>query len=106
MKLFNPLLLLVSASLFLFGCASDMTLNSDRYHTFIYSNTASNQHVFLNKGGYQNLVEIAEISPHSKNYKLIISTIDYSIRTKSPVCLRYSSRMSRTIRGVCPSEKT
>lgn len=106
MKLFIPLLILVSTSLFLSGCDADTTLNSERYHTFIYSNPASNQHVFLSKKGYQNLVEIAEISPHSKNYKLIISAIDYSISTKSPVCLRYSSRMSRTIRGVCPSEKT
>lgn len=100
MKLSYPSLILLAASILLTGCASDTNLNNEQYQLFVYQNPAANQYVYTDRKG----VSVAHIAPQSKYYQLIQKTIDYSIRTGTPVCLRYGSSYATKILNVCSKE--
>lgn len=102
MKLFKPLLLALSVTALL-GCADNSTpliSGYDRYQTYIYSEPSLNQHLYLDRD-MNNLVSKARIKPNTVQYNQVIQIIEHGVTTRQPICLKYKSRASDTIIGIC-----
>lgn len=101
MKLFLLPSLILLGAMTLSGCQQDVQEINEQYQLFAYQNQAANSYIYTSRNGYRNLVEVAEIAPHSKYYIPIQAAISYSIQNQKPVCLRYRSSSALTIIGLC-----
>lgn len=104
MKLFQLSILSLSAALLFTGCADKSPI--ERTNHYVYSVPNSNNFIYIQPDYAGNKIVTAYITSN-KDYAIIEEKLLYSIKTNTPVCLKYKSEYSNDqIIGLCTETKS